>query len=126
MRIAAAQMDVCLADPASNLRAMEAHLETTAAAGAKLTIFPECALTGYCFDSREEALPFAEPVPGPSCAKLAEVCGRLDVFAVMGMLEAADDKLFNVCVLVGPEGSGRELSQDPSAFSRHRSLHGPW
>jgi predicted amidohydrolase len=36
--------------------------------------------------------------------KLAETCQRLDVFAVMGMLEAAGEKLFNACVLVGPDG----------------------
>ncbi|MBP89788.1 MAG: amidohydrolase [Planctomycetaceae bacterium] len=116
MRIAAVQMDVCLGDPQENLRVIQQRLEEAAEAGAKLTIFPECALTGYCFDSREEVLPFAESVPGPSCERLAETCKRLDVFAVMGMLEAAGDKLFNACVLVGPEG----------VVANYRKIHLPF
>ena len=103
-RIAAVQMDVKLGASPANLDAMIEKLDVAVAAGAGLTIFPECSLTGYCFDSREEALPHAEPIPGPSCEKLAAACKRLGTFAIMGMLEAADDKLFNACVLVGPGG----------------------
>ena len=103
-RIAGVQIDIELGQPEQNLANMFGSLEETAKRGAKLTIFPECALTGYCFNSREEALPFAETIPGPSCDKLAETCGRRGVFAVMGMLEAAGDKLFNACVLIGPGG----------------------
>ncbi|MCA9120908.1 MAG: carbon-nitrogen hydrolase family protein [Planctomycetaceae bacterium] len=103
-RIAAVQMDVRLADTSANLKAMTERLEVAAANGARLTIFPECSLTGYCFDSREEAMPFAEPIPGPSCQNMAEACARLNVYAVFGMLEASGDKLFNACVLIGPNG----------------------
>ncbi len=103
-RIAAVQMDVSLGKVSDNLKAMIAHLETTAAEGAKITIFPECSLTGYCFDSREEALPFAETIPGPSCDRLIESCRRLDMFAILGMLEASDGRLFNACVMLGPTG----------------------
>src|SRR5438093_1986142 len=58
MRVAGVQMDVTLGQPDANLQAMLATLKETAAAGATLTVFPECALTGYCFDSVAEALPF--------------------------------------------------------------------
>ena len=104
VRIAGVQMDVAIGKPQENLDRMLEHLQTSAAAGAKLTVFPECALTGYCFDSREEALPFAEPLPGPSCEQLAETCASLGVYAVIGMLEAAEGRLFNAAVLVGPQG----------------------
>jgi predicted amidohydrolase len=97
-------MDVQLGQPEVNLAAMIAKFEMAVAGGARLTIFPECSLSGYCFDSREEAMPFAESIPGPSCERLAEACSRLDAFAIMGMLESAGDKLFNACVLVGPNG----------------------
>jgi predicted amidohydrolase len=103
-RIAGVQMDIEIGNPESNLAKMLGKLEETKGEGAKLTIFPECALTGYCFDTRDEAAPYAEPIPGPSCDKLAEACNRLNVFAVIGMLEAAGDKLFNACALVGPGG----------------------
>jgi len=97
-------MDVTLAEPGKNLDRIIALLEETSQQGARLTIFPECALPGYCFDSREEALPHAEPIPGPSCEKLAEACARVNVYAIMGMLESAGDKLFNAAVLIGPQG----------------------
>ena len=103
-RVAAVQMDVRLGQSETNLAAMIAKLETAVAAGSQLTIFPECSLSGYCFDSREEAMPHAETIPGPSCERLADACSRLEAFAIMGLLEAADDDLFNACVLAGPSG----------------------
>jgi predicted amidohydrolase len=83
---------------------MLGHLETPAAQNARLVIFPECALTGYCFDSRDEAWPHAEEVPGPAVEMLARACRRLGLFAVIGMLERDRDRLFNAAVLVGPDG----------------------
>jgi predicted amidohydrolase len=103
-RIAAVQMDVELGKPEANLNAMIEKLEQAMKGGARLAIFPECSLTGYCFDTRDEAMPYAEPIPGPSCERLADACSRLGVFSIMGMLEVADGKLFNACVLVGPAG----------------------
>ncbi len=103
-KIAAVQMDCELGQNERNLSKMLNHVEAAAGAGARLVIFPECALPGYCFDSRGEAWPFAEEVPGPAVESLAAVCRRLDVFAVMGMLERAGERLFNACVLVGPRG----------------------
>ena len=104
IKVAAVQMDVALMDLEANLRAMEAHMATTAGEGTALTVFPECALTGYCFDSREEALPYAESIPGPSTQRMAEHCARFDMFVVYGLLEQEGDDLYNACVLVGPDG----------------------
>jgi predicted amidohydrolase len=97
-------MDIALARPDENLARIEQFLETTAANGAWLTIFPECALAGYCFESLAEARPYAEPAPGPSIERLTAACRRLGVFAVLGLLEADGERIFNACVLVGPEG----------------------
>lgn len=104
VRIAGVQMDISFADKERNLQRMTQFLEQTAAEKAHLTVFPECALTGYCFDSLEEALPYAEAADGASTASLQSVCARLGVYAVFGMLEADGDRLFNACLLVGPEG----------------------
>lgn len=102
--IAAVQMNVDLADKESNLRRMLFFLEQTAGEGAKLIVFPECALTGYCFDSLEEARPHAEPIPGPSTERMAAACKRLNCHVVYGLLEADGKKVFNAAVLVGPKG----------------------
>lgn len=97
-------MDVTLGQPEANLQAMLDKLQETAAAGATLIVFPECALTGYCFDSVEEALPFAQTLPGPATEQFTKVCRELSVFAVFGLLEKEDDRLFNAAALVGPSG----------------------
>ncbi len=103
-KIAAVQMDCVLGQPARNREHIRAHLREAAEQGAKLVIFPECALTGYCYDTREEAWPHAEPIPGPSTQALAEECRRVGVWLVVGLLEASGGAMFNVAALVGPEG----------------------
>lgn len=103
-KIAGIQMDCQLGQNARNLDKMFSHMESAAGQGVRLVIFPECALCGYCFDSRDEALPHAEEVPGPAVESLAEACRRLGVFVVMGLLERSGDRLFNAAVLVGPQG----------------------
>jgi predicted amidohydrolase len=94
---------------------MESHLERIAAQGAKLAVFPEAMVTGYCFDSVAEAMPYAEPVPGESVDRLAPLCRRLDMAAVYGTLEREGDLIYNVAMLVGPDG----------LVSAHRKMHLP-
>jgi len=103
-RIAGVQMDVTFADTNANLAQMSEFVEVATRNGAQLVVFPECALSGYCFESLEEAAKFAEPIPGPSTARITEVCRNCDCFVVFGMLEADGDRIFNACVLVGPKG----------------------
>ncbi|MDX1948448.1 MAG: carbon-nitrogen hydrolase family protein [Pirellulaceae bacterium] len=102
--IAAAQIDIAFADGAKNLARMIEVVEATAKRGARLTIFPEAALAGYCFDSLDEARPHAEPIPGPSTAALLEVCRRHDTHVIYGLLEAYGPRIYNATVLVGPSG----------------------
>jgi len=104
LRVAAVQMDPQLGAVAANLATITARLREAADGGARLVVFPECALTGYGFASRVEATAFAEPVPGPSTRALIAVCEELDLFVVVGLLERDGDRLFNVATLLGPEG----------------------
>jgi predicted amidohydrolase len=104
MRVAVAQLEPRLAEPERNLEACVARLEEAAAAGAELIVLPECAIPGYMFESAEEALPYAEEIPGPSCERLERECARLGLHAVCGLLERDGDVLHNAAVLVGPDG----------------------
>lgn len=104
VRIAGVQMDVAFKNVDANLARMETRLDEAAGKGAKLIIFPECVVAGYCFESLADAMPFAEPIPGPSVARIAAMCQRLGVHVVAGMLERDGDRLFNAAVLVGPAG----------------------
>lgn len=105
-KIAAVQMDSRRGDKRHNLDQMRSSLRTAAGEGARLAIFPECVLSGYCFDSKAEAWPFAETLPGPACDVLAQECKATNTYAIFGLLEArpADGALFNVAALVGPGG----------------------
>ncbi len=103
-KIAGVQMDVTLGDVANNLATIRERLAEAAGQGAKLIVFPECVLTGYCFRSRDEAWPLAQPLPGPASDVLAADCARLGVFAIVGLLEREQERLFNACMLVGPDG----------------------
>lgn len=115
MKIAGVQFDVQWAQPEANLRRMAEFLRETSAAGARLTVFPECALTGYAFESRAEARPYAQSIPGPATQHLTEVCARYGAYTVVGMLEADQQRLFNAAVLVGPQG----------VVARYRKVHLP-
>jgi predicted amidohydrolase len=104
MKVAAVQMDVKIFEKDHNLARVIAKMEEAARAGAKLIVFPECALTGYCFTSREEAWPLAETVPGPSTEKLADAAKSLGVASIVGMLEREGETLYNSAAVVDPQG----------------------
>src|SRR5262245_55371877 len=105
-KIAGVQTDCRLGDTRHNLDVVRTTLREAARQGARLVVFPECVLTGYCFESKDEARPHAETLPGPSTEALAADCRGLGVWAVVGMLERRpeDNAVFNACALVGPGG----------------------
>lgn len=104
MHIAGIQMDVQLGAVEHNIAAIEERLNAAAKNGAQLVAFPECAVTGYCFESFAEARELAEPVPGPATERLSAMCRRAGCHAVVGMIERDAERLFNVAVLIGPGG----------------------
>ena len=75
--IAAVQMDCKLADLATNLAAVRERLRQAADLGARLIVFPECALSGYGFASRADAQKAADTLPGMATEALAADCAKL-------------------------------------------------
>lgn len=104
IKIAAVQMDPKLKKKEENLEKIQLRAREAVKESAELIVFPECAVTGYMFNSRKEAMASAETVPGPATEKLETLCRELSVHMVVGMLEADEDRCFNVAVLVGPQG----------------------
>ena len=104
MKIACVQTDVSFKDINANLSSLEATVRSEVNQGTELTVFPECYSTGYCFDSLAEAMEFSESVPGPSTDRVAKLCVELKTYVVFGMLEKSGEDLFNVAVLIGPDG----------------------
>ena len=103
-RIAAVQMDPKLGELETNLGAILAKLAEAAEDGAHLIVFPECALSGYGFGSREEGFAHAVEATGPELGRIAAACAEHKVYCVTGLLERDGSRLFNAAALVGPEG----------------------
>jgi len=114
--IAGVQMDCQLGNVAANRDAVCRQITETARHGARLTVFPECTLTGYAFDSLAEAMPHTEPIPGPSTRIIAESCRDLKIWAVVGLLERDGERVFNSCALIGPDG----------LHATYRKVHSPF
>lgn len=98
VRLRVVQMEPRFGAPRENLARLEALV------GEGLTVAPECALTGYAFESRQEAWAWAEPVPGPSTQRLASLCRDRGGWVVAGLLERSGESMFNSAVVVGPGG----------------------
>ena len=103
-KITCVQMDVAIGDVEANRRGIVERMQAAAESGAELVIFPECALTGYCFDSLEEATPFAETIDGRSSEAISEVCRETGAHAVVGFIEKDGPDFYNAAMLVGPDG----------------------
>ena len=104
MKIAGVQMDVTLGDVTGNLDKMEAKLRETRSAGAEFTVFPECAVTGYCFESIDEAKPYAQTIPGVATERFTKLCQELGGAVVFGTVEQDGDNFYNAAVLVDESG----------------------
>lgn len=113
MRIAVAQTDPTLGEVQHNLREIS---QAIVAAGSDLVVFPECALTGYGFDSREESLAVAQTIPGPATEELTRVCREAGSHAIVGLIEQEGERLYNSAAFVGPAG----------LIGRYRKMHIPF
>lgn len=103
-RVAAVQFDPRIGDTSGNLAFVESEMSRLANEGVQLAVFPECALSGYIYESADEALAIAETIPGPATDRLSQVASRHGIYAVVGLLERVGDRTFNAAVLVGPDG----------------------
>ncbi len=103
-RVAAVQMDVAFADVDHNVQQILAKIATVKADGVDLAVFPECALTGYCFESREEALPLGLSIDDLLFDSFAAACGDSDLHVIIGFLEIEGDKLFNSQAMINRSG----------------------
>jgi predicted amidohydrolase len=103
-KLAVVQMDPKIGERARNRAAIVARIAEAADAGANLVVFPECAVSGYVFDSAEAAAPSAETVPGETTEAVERACRERGVYAIVGMLEREGGALYNSAFVAGPEG----------------------
>lgn len=116
IRVGAAQIGPAFADKRANLEKILNFAQKAARERVQLAVFPECALTGYCFAVREPGFANSEPVPGPATDKVGQIAKRENMYVIFGLLERAGEKFYNSAALVGPEG----------VVAVHRKSHLPY
>jgi predicted amidohydrolase len=104
-RVAAVQMHPNVGEKEKNVENMMEFINEASDNKAKLIVFPELAVSGYTFDTREEAFYLAETIPdGKSTMKFIDTAKKKEIYISYGITEIDEGKLFNTCVLVGPSG----------------------
>lgn len=89
-------------DLSANIESIDKHLAYCARVGARVAVFPECALTGY-FDNA-----FMQAITSRQLAEaerdVAESCRKHHIYAVVGTPTRDGDRLFNSAVVFTPKG----------------------
>ena len=104
MLVGAAQINISIGRKKENLSKCLNLLKKAAVQHIELLAFPECTLTGYVFNSYDEASLMAETIPGDSTNLLKEACHKYKITALVGLLEHDGGKIYNTAVLINPEG----------------------
>jgi len=115
IRVAGCQIDPQLGEVDHNLDRIERAVAEAAAAGARLVVLPEAAVTGYVFNSLDEALATAQraAIAGDQLAALA---AQHHIALIVGTLEAEARELFNTALI---------FSEDGRRY-RYRKMHLPF
>jgi predicted amidohydrolase len=120
IRVGLIQMNARLYDKAYNLSRAESLIRMAASRGARIVCTPESAVQGYprvslpegkspddpdIVAERARILAAAEPVPGPAVERFSRLAKELGLWIVFGMDENRGGKLYNVAILMDPEGA---------------------
>ena len=103
-KIAGIQTDVVQGDPTANLAVMRQYVENLFDEELFLVAFPECFLTGYCFESIEEARDAAFFLDDEPIQQVQDLATEFDTHIVFGFLERAGDLVYNSCGLATRHG----------------------
>ena len=101
LRVAAIQFR-STRDLEKNAAQIRHHLESAKADGARVAVFPECALTGY-FDSA-----YFEQITAEQLAQaeqeIAAACKEFDIYAIVGTPTRDGSRLLNSALVIDPQG----------------------
>lgn len=94
VRAASVQMDVVFDDPGANISRIVSHIESLQDQGVKLAVFPECAVTGYCVSTAEEAQSLG--ISPESLQPIRDAAKKANMVVIVGFAESG---LFNTAAL---------------------------
>lgn len=101
MKVAVSQFYPKFADATANAERIADQIVATKA---DLIVFPECALTGYCFRSHDEANQGAISLGDKLIQQVIAACREAKSYAIVGLAERVGEDLFNSAALMGPTG----------------------
>ncbi|TWT91569.1 carbon-nitrogen hydrolase family protein [Stieleria varia] len=104
MLIACVQTDITFADVPANLTRVIDLLDRATGEGADLVVMPECMLSGYAYESREQAQPHALTLEDEVFKQISAKLAQSGAHATLGFLESDGERLFNAAALIGPAG----------------------
>jgi predicted amidohydrolase len=102
MNVAVVQLRPKFGDVAGNIARM---VELIASEDADLYVLPELALSGYLFESKEEALSLSQTPEAPEFDAIADMGRAKGAAVVVGFAERAGSGVFNSSMLIAPGGS---------------------
>ena len=114
-------------DPEKNLQHALTKVRDAAAQGAQIVCLPELFQTQY-FCQREDAALFdlAEPIPGPTTAKLADLAKQLGIVLIGSLFEKRAAGVYhNTAVLIDADGTLRgiyrkmHIPDDPLYYEKY-------
>lgn len=112
-QVCAVQFSPHLGASIRNGELVASEIESAAAEGAELVVFPEAALTGYVFESLAEGREAAVETTGPQVTRVVQAATEAGVHAVVGAIERDGTDLFNTAFVIGPDG----------VIGRYRKIH---
>lgn len=106
IKVVSAQFDPHIFDREYNLNKIEEiTCKAVSTNRCDLIVFPEAALTGYCFQTAEEARSAAVEQNGPELKRLCQLSAEHQVSIVVGAVERHNDDMYNTVFWIEPDGS---------------------
>jgi len=116
VRVAACQIDPQIGEVDKNLERISSAVADAAAAGAKVAVLPEAAVTGYAFASLDEALPVARRADAVADKVLSGLAETHRLTVICGTLEPTAGEIYNAALIHTPDGR----------HFRYRKMHLPF
>ena len=121
MRVGVVQFGPVFGDVAGNMDRVLALLEPE---DAELFVLPELALSGYLFESREEAEALAQRADGAEFDALATLARDKGATIILGFAEQTEEGLFNSSLMLTSDGR-RDVYRKVQLFYKERDVFLP-
>jgi predicted amidohydrolase len=102
VRLAAVHFQPSAKSPAGNCRQFAPFIEEAAQKKADLVVLPE---TLTIYGTGKSYADCAEPIPGPSTEYFGQLAKQHNLYVVAGLIERDAHLVYNVAVLLGPDGA---------------------